>query len=107
MPKHSILANLQHKFSDQMQFNLSHTWKQRAFIMSDYANTNAQKAPAYSSTDANIDYEVKRFPQFKKVRLYGSVTNIFEHKNALQGYADSLYAFNFSRAWMTGLKIDF
>ena len=107
VPKHSILANLQHKFSDQMQFNLSHTWKQRAFIMSDYANTNAQKAPAYSSTDANIDYEVKRFPQFKKVRLYGSVTNIFEHKNALQGYADSLYAFNFSRAWMTGLKIDF
>ena len=107
VPKNSILANLQHKFSDQMQFNLSHTWKQSAFIMSDYANTNAQKTPAYSSTDANINYEVKRFPQFKKVRLYGSVTNIFEHKNALQGYANSLYAFNFSRAWMTGLKIDF
>ena len=107
VPKHSILANLQHKFSDQMQFNLSHTWKQRAFIWSDYSNTNARRQPAYSSTDANIDYEVKRFTQFKKVRLYGSVTNIFEHKNATQSYANSVYAFNFSRAWMTGLKIDF
>ena len=57
--------------------------------------------------DANLDYEVKRFTQFKKVRLYGSVTNIFEHKNATQSYANSVYAFNFSRAWMTGLKIDF
>jgi iron complex outermembrane receptor protein len=107
VPKHSILASLQHKFSDQMQFNLSHTWKQRTFIMSDYANTNARRQPAYSSTDANINYEVKKFTQFKKVRLYGSVTNIFEHKNALQSYADSVYPFNFSRTWMTGLKIDF
>ena len=107
VPKHSVVFNLQHKFSKEANFNLSHTWKEKAFIMSDFTNTNAQKQPAYSSTDASINYEVKKFTQFKKINIYSSVTNIFEHKNGLQGYANSIYPYNFSRSWMTGLKINF
>ena len=107
VPNNSILVNLHHRVSDQMKFNLSHTWKEDAYIFDDFLNISPQRQPAYSSTDAIINYEVMNFTQFKKVSLYGSITNIFEHSNGIQSFADTIYPFNFSRIYMTGLKIDF
>jgi len=108
VPNHSVSINLSQKVSDQMQFNLSHTWKEDAYIFDDFLNISPQRQPAYISTDVAVNYEVKKnFNQLKKIRLYGSVTNIFEHSNAVQSYATVVYPFNFSRAYMAGLKIDF
>ena len=41
------------------------------------------------------------------MEVFGAITNIFEQKNAVQGYANNLYPFNFERAFMAGLKINF
>ena len=42
-----------------------------------------------------------------KMEIFGAITNIFEQKNAVQGYTNGLYPFNFERAFMAGLKINF
>ena len=31
----------------------------------------------------------------------------FQHKNAVQGFVDSLYPFNFSRTWFAGVEANF
>ena len=107
VPNNSILVNLQHKFSEQMRFNLSHTWKQDAYIWDDFQNVASVRQPAYISTDIAVNYEIKGLNQFKKVSIHGSVTNLFEHYNAQQSYANSIYPFNFSRTIISGLKIEF
>jgi iron complex outermembrane recepter protein len=108
VPNNSILVNLSHKVTDQMRFNLSHTWKEDAYIFDDFLNESPVRQPAYISTDVSVNYEVKKkFTQFKKLRIYGSVSNIFEHSNAVQSYANTIYPFNFSRVFTGGLKIDF
>jgi len=108
VPNNSVIVNLSHKFSDQMRFNLSHTWKEDAYIFDDFLNISPVRQPAYISTDVSVNYEVKKkFTQLKKLRLYGSVSNIFEHSNAVQSYANTIYPFNFSRVFTGGLKIDF
>ncbi|MDC0183106.1 TonB-dependent receptor [Nitrosomonadales bacterium] len=107
VPNHTLVLNLDHKFSGQGTINISHTWKDEAYAMLDWENDNIQKQPYYSSTDLNINYNIRNQNAFNKLSVFGSIQNIFEHKNALVVGNDNYYPFNFKRTWVTGLKIDF
>ncbi len=107
VPNHTLVLNLDHKFSEQGTINLSHTWKDEAYAMVDWENDNTQKQPYYNSTDLNINYDFKKQNTFNKIGIYASIQNIFEHKNALVVGDNNYYPFNFKRTWVTGLKIDF
>ena len=107
VPNHTLVLNLDHKFSGQGTINISHTWKDEAYAMLDWENDNIQKQPYYSSTDLNINYNIRNQNVFNKLSVFGSIQNIFEHKNALVVGNDNYYPFNFKRTWVTGLKIDF
>ena len=107
VPNHTLVLNLDHKFSGQGTINISHTWKDEAYAMLDWENDNIQKQPYYSSTDLNVNYDIRNQNAFNKLSIFGSIQNIFEHKNALVVGNDNYYPFNFKRTWVTGLKIDF
>ena len=107
VPRQMALVNINYQFTINGYFNLSHAWKEKTYIYSDFANSNSQKQPQYNSTDLSVNYAVNNFKMTNKMEVFGAVTNIFEQKNAVQGYANGLYPFNFERAFMAGLKINF
>ena len=107
VPKQIALINVNYQFLNNGYINFSHAWKEKTYIYSDFANSNSQKQPQYNSTDLSVNYTVNNFKMTNKMEVFGAVTNIFEQKNAIQSFADSLYPFNFERAFMAGLKINF
>ena len=107
VPRQMALVNINYQFTINGYFNLSHAWKEKTYIFSDFANSSSQKQPQYNSTDLSFNYAVNNLKMTNKMEVFGAVTNIFEQKNAVQGYANGLYPFNFERAFMAGLKINF
>ena len=107
VPRQMALVNINYQFTTNGYFNLSHAWKEKTYIFSDFANSSSQKQPQYNSTDLSFNYAVNNLKMTNKMEVFGAVTNIFEQKNAIQSFADSLYPFNFERAFMAGLKINF
>ena len=107
VPRQMALVNINYQFTTNGYFNLSHAWKEKTYIFSDFANSSSQKQPQYNSTDLSFNYAVNNLKMTNKLEVFGAVTNIFEQKNAVQGYANGLYPFNFERAFMAGLKINF
>ena len=107
VPRQMALVNINYQFTTNGYVNLSHAWKEKTFIFSDFANSNSQKQPQYNSTDLSVNYAVNNFKMTNKMEVFGAITNIFEQKNAVQGYANGLYPFNFERAFMAGMKINF
>jgi len=107
VPQNSVIANLNYKFLTFGNLNLNHTWKERTYIFSDFNNNASQKQPPYISTNLSLNYNYKVENYVDSINISAGIINIFEHKNAIQGYVDSLYPFNFSRTWFTGLAMNF
>ena len=107
VPRQMALVNINYQFTTNGYVNLSHAWKEKTYIFSDFSNSSSQKQPQYNSTDLSFNYAVNNFKMTNKMEVFCAVTNIFEQKNAVQGYANGLYPFNFERAFMAGLKINF
>ncbi len=107
VPRQMALVNINYQFTTNGYVNLSHAWKEKTYIFSDFANSNSQKQPQYNSTDLSVNYAVNNFKMTNKMEVFGAITNIFEQKNAVQGYANGLYPFNFERTFMAGMKINF
>ena len=107
VPRQMALVNINYQFTTNGYVNLSHAWKEKTYIFSDFSNSSSQRQPQYNSTDLSFNYAVNNFKMTNKMEVFCAVTNIFEQKNAVQGYANGLYPFNFERAFMAGLKINF
>ena len=107
VPRQMALVNINYQFTTNGYVNLSHAWKEKTYIFSDFSNSSSQKQPQYNSTDLSFNYAVNNFKMTNKMEVFCAVTNIFEQKNAVQGYANGLYPFNFERVFMAGLKINF
>lgn len=107
VPRQMALVNINYQFITNGYVSISHAWKEKTYIFSDFANNNSQKQPQYNSTDLSVNYAVNDFKITNKVEIFGAITNIFEQKNAVQSYANALYPFNFKRTFMAGLKINF
>tara|TARA_B100000035_G_scaffold151114_1_gene128788 strand:+ start:9557 stop:11506 length:1950 start_codon:yes stop_codon:yes gene_type:complete len=107
VPRQMALVNINYQFITNGYVSISHAWKEKTYIFSDFANSNSQKQPQYNSTDLSVNYAINDFKMTNKVEVFGAITNIFEQKNAVQSYANALYPFNFERTFMAGLKINF
>jgi iron complex outermembrane receptor protein len=101
VPKHAIAANLNYKFLEAGNINLSHAWRQSTYAFNDFTNDAAQKQGHYESTNIAVSY------RYKKVQLFAAVNNIFEHENSLQVADDAIYPVDFVRTWRVGMKADF
>ncbi len=101
VPKHAITANLNYKFLDSGNINLSHAWRDSTYAFNDFTNNATQKQGHYESTNIAISY------RYKKVQLFAAVNNIFEHENSLQVADDAIYPVDFVRTWRVGMKADF
>ena len=87
--------------------NITHSWRDESYAINDWENDNIRKTPYYNSTDLNVNYDIKNQNYFNKVSVFGAIQNIFEHKHAQIVADDTFYAYNYTRTWMTGVKIDF
>jgi len=107
VPQNTIIANLNYKFLSHGNLNINHAWKERTYIFSDFDNNASQKQPAFISTNLSINYIYKANEYVQNINLHAGINNIFQHKNAVQGFVDSLYPFNFSRTWFAGVEANF
>lgn len=105
-PRHNLVAGLAWKVSDAGSFNLSHTWRSRAWAEGDFDN-NAPRQREYHSTDLAYRHKLT-----KDVEVYGAVSNLFEHQNGV--WVESqyrppvvIYPVDFARTWKLGARVSF
>ena len=101
VPKHAITANLNYKFLDAGNINLSHAWRDSTYAFNDFTNNATQKQGHYESTNLAVSY------RYKKAQIFAAVNNIFEHENSLQVADDAIYPVDFVRTWRVGVRADF
>ncbi len=101
VPKHAITTNLNYKFLDAGNINLSHAWRDSTYAFNDFTNNATQKQGHYESTNLAVSY------RYKKAQIFAAVNNIFEHENSLQVADDAIYPVDFVRTWRVGLRADF
>lgn len=100
-PKHSLVANLNYQFLNNIGLNLNHTWRSNAFAFDDFQNNFAQRQDSYNATNIALSY------QYKNVNIFTAVNNIFERENSIQINDIGLYPVDFVRTWRVGLRADF
>jgi iron complex outermembrane recepter protein len=101
VPKHTLVTNLNWKLYENTLLNINHTWRSKAFVYSDFQNNAAQKQEHYESTNIALSY------QYKKIQVFTSINNLFEHENSIQTSVDAIYPVDFVRTWRVGMKADF
>lgn len=101
VPRHAITANLNYKFLEAGNINLSHSWRESTYAFNDLSNNAAQKQGHYESTNIAISY------RYKNAQIFAAVNNIFEHENSLQVADDAIYPVDFARTWRVGVRADF
>lgn len=106
VPKNSLLLNLNYELLNHLQLNISHSWKDRFYVLNDFNNTS-KKNVSYESTNLNLSYNINNFEYLNNLNLYAGINNIFEQKNGIFTQEDYVYANNFQRTWNVGFKADF
>lgn len=101
VPKHTIVANMNYQFLNNIGLNLNHTWRSKAYAFNDLQNNFDQKQNSYNSTNIALNY------QYKNVNLFTSITNLFERENSIQVADNAVYPVDFARTWRVGLRADF
>lgn len=101
VPRHAVTANLNYKFLDAGNINLSHAWRESTYTLNDFTNSASQKQGHYESTNIAVSY------RYKKAQVFMAVNNIFEHENSLQVANDAIYPVDFVRTWRVGMRADF
>ena len=101
VPKQGVVVNFNYTFLQNANLNVSHTWRQSTYSANDFANNLSQKQSAYEATNLALSY------RFKNVQWFGSVNNIFEHKNSIQVDDNVIYPVDFARTLRVGMKVDF
>ena len=101
VPKHTLVANLNYKFFDHANLNISHTWRSKAYAYDDFQNNFSQKQASYNSTNLAASY------QYKNLNFFAAINNLFEQENSIQVADDAIYPVDFVRTWRIGVKADF
>jgi len=99
--KHGVVLNLQYKILENTNLNLSQVWRSSTYAAEDFANNLSQKQNDYAVTNLGVNY------RHKNIQLTATVSNIFEHKNAIQVRDDAIYPVDFSRTFRFGVQADF
>ncbi len=107
VPRHNATLGLGWQATPAAHVQLTHTWRDRAFVTSDFANALSQRQSAYQSTDLALRYRQN------KLEWFAAIDNLFEQKNGLWIKSVSnpataeIYPVNFTRNWRLGLKAEF
>jgi iron complex outermembrane recepter protein len=101
VPKHAVTANLNYKFLEAGNVNLSHAWRDSTYAFNDFTNSATQRQGHYESTNLALSY------RYKKAQIFAAVNNIFARENSLQVADDAIYPVDFVRTWRVGFKADF
>ena len=101
--KHNLKLSLGYKPTHRISLLLSHTYRSKAYAMSDF-DESFGKMDSYNSTDFIASYKYKKFEFFAKVN------NLFDRENALftdSGYSLGVYPVNYERSFMVGVSAKF
>jgi|688.fasta_scaffold163586_1 iron complex outermembrane receptor protein len=103
VPKSTISANLTYEPYKDLRLTLNQSYRSSSFAMANYLNDSAYKQTQYESTNFIVNYKYKNYS------LFGSINNLFEHRNnlAVLGSSLALYPIDIVRTWRLGTSIDF
>lgn len=103
VPKSTISANLTYEPYKDLRLTLNQSYRSSSFAMANYLNDSAYKQTQYESTNFIVNYKYKNYS------LFGSINNLFEHRNnlAVLGSSLALYPIDIVRTWRVGTSIDF
>ena len=101
VPRHGVVLGLAYAPRKDLSLNLTHTWRDSAWAIGDFANHNAQRQAAYQSTDIACRQRVGRF------EWTATVQNLFAHRNGLWTGDDAIYPVNFTRSYRVGVSARF
>lgn len=101
VPKHTVVANVNYQFVNNVALNLNHTWRSKAYAFNDLQNNFDQKQDHYNSTNVALSY------QYKNVNIFTAITNLFEQENSIQVADNAIYPVDFARTWRVGFRADF
>lgn len=103
VPKSAISANLTYEPYKDLRLTLNQSYRSSSFAMANYLNDSAYKQTQYESTNFIVNYKYKNYS------LFGSINNLFEHRNnlAVLGSSLALYPIDIVRTWRLGASIDF
>lgn len=100
---HNVKLALEYKPTFKSTLTLSHTYKSKAYAMSDF-DQSFGKMQAYHSTDFQASYKLKN------IELFAKIDNLFAHENGLfadNGTSLGVYSVNYQRSFLLGLKGSF
>jgi iron complex outermembrane receptor protein len=101
VPKHTVVANLNYQFVNNVGLNVNHTWRSKAFAFNDLQNNFEQKQDHYNSTNVALNY------QYKNLNFFTAINNLFDQENSIQVADDAIYPVDFVRTWRVGMRADF
>ncbi len=103
--RHNIKLALGYNPTHRVSFLLSHTYKSKAYAMSDF-DQSLGRQDSYNSTDLSVSYK------YKKVEFFAKINDLFDKKNAL--FVDgapwsglTVYPVNYERTFMIGVNARF
>ena len=108
VPRHNLIVGLNAKVGDKGNFQVSHTWRSKAWTNGDFGNNNVQRQREYQTTDLAYRHRLE-----KRVELYAAVTNLFERRNGVDVRSartapyDFVYPVDFERTWKVGARVSF
>ena len=97
--RHMVVWGASWRPTDRHAFNLSQTWRSKAYAFQDYGNSFVQRQPIYRSTDLSYDFSYS-----KRMQLYIAMNNLLAQNNAIVVNNSGFYAVDFARTWMLGIR---
>ena len=101
VPKHTLIANVNYQFVNNVALNVNHTWRSKAYAFNDLQNNFSQRQDSYNSTNIALSY------QYRNLNFFTAINNIFAQENSIQVQDDAIYPVDFVRTWRIGMKADF
>jgi iron complex outermembrane recepter protein len=100
-PRHSFIGNINYRFINNINVNLNHVWRSKAYAYNDFQNNFTQKQDSYSTSNVAVNYQYKNF------NFFAAINNLFEQENSIQVEDDGIFPVDFVRTWRVGMKADF
>ena len=97
VPRHGVVLGLTWRPDPARSLSITHTWRDRAWAVGDFANDNLQRQATYQSTDLAYRREGRIWDWTAGVR------NVFARRNGVWVGDDAIYPVNVSRFFNLGL----
>ena len=107
VPRHGVTLGANWQAWAGGSINLTHTWRDSSYAISNFSNDNSFRQSPYNSTSLSIRH------RWKKIEGFVGIDNLFDQQNGVYVYRDwsatmplAVYPVDFRRTARVGIKVD-